>query len=165
VSERPSERPSERMRQLLGEQLRQFLALRAEHGPDRAREIALAGLPERQSARLGPLLQNPKLAHGLAQAAPALAEIGILTEFIDVSTADEDAAVEVMLTCTCLAAAAELGQQAAEPVICDLDVEATRRAFPDLRISTLARQTDERRICAFRLSRAAPASRRRKEDT
>jgi hypothetical protein len=151
---------SERMRQLLGEQLRQFLALRAEHGLDRAREIALDGLPQRQLARMGPMLANPNLAQGLAQAAPALAELGILTEFIDVSTPDEDAAVEVMLSCTCLAAAAELGQQTAEPVICDLDLEATRRAFPDLRISTLARQTDKKRICAFRFSRPASASHR-----
>jgi hypothetical protein len=92
----------------------------------------------------------------MAKAIPGLDAIGISTEFVDVSTGDEDAALEVMLTCSCLAAAAELGLPRAEPVVCELDLAATERAFPGLNVATLSRQTDGKKVCVFRFSRPAP---------
>ncbi|MCT2587156.1 hypothetical protein [Actinophytocola gossypii] len=133
--------------------MRQYLELREKHGASEAREIALVGLPERQVARLGPLIESKGLADGLSAAVPGLAAIGITTDFVDVSTDTEDAALEIMLTCTCQVAADELGLTEAEPVVCDLDLAATDRAFPELDVRVLARQTDRRNVCVFRFAR------------
>jgi predicted ArsR family transcriptional regulator len=84
---------------------------------------------------------------------PGLAAIGIITDVVDVSTESEDAALEIMLTCSCQVAAAELGLPAAEPVVCGLDLAATERAFPNLDVTVLARQTDGRNVCVFRFAR------------
>ncbi|OLF15504.1 hypothetical protein [Actinophytocola xanthii] len=135
--------------------MRQYLELRERHGPAEAREIALSGLPERQAARLGPLIGSASLAEGLSAAVPGLAAVGITTDFVDVSTEAEDAALEIMLTCTCRVAAEGLGlaETEAEPVLCELDLLATERAFPDLDVRVLARQTDRRNVCVFRFAR------------
>jgi hypothetical protein len=135
------------------EQVRHYLELRARHGAAEARELALVGLPERQAARLGPLIESTALADGLAAAVPGLAAIGITTDFVDVSTESEDAALEIMLTCSCRVAAERLELAEAEPVVCDLDLAATRRAFPDLDVRVLARQTERRNVCVFRFAR------------
>jgi hypothetical protein len=135
------------------EQVRRYLDLKQRYGPAQARELALDGLPERQVARMGPLIDHDGLATGMAKAVPGLAAIGISTEFVDVSTQTEDAALEVMLTCPCLVAAQRLGLAEAEPMVCELDLAATERAFPDLTINILARQTDRSKVCVFRFSR------------
>ncbi|MEU5261113.1 hypothetical protein [Amycolatopsis sp. NPDC021455] len=137
------------------DQVRAYLELRRKHGAAEAEELSLAGLPERQRGRIGPLIEHGRLADGLAKAVPGLDAIGISTEFVDVSTEDEDAALEVMLTCSCLAAAERLGLEPAEPVVCGLDLTATERAFPDLTVRTLSRQTEGRKLCVFRFSRPA----------
>lgn len=90
---------------------------------------------------------------------PGLAAIGITTDFVDLSTETEDAALEIMLTCSCKVAAAELDLAEAEPVVCGLDLAATERAFPDLDVRVLARQTDGRNVCAFRFARPRLESR------
>lgn len=149
----PEPGPAERAKRALCEQARQYLELRERHGVTEAREIALSGLPERQKARLGPLIESKGLADGLSAAIPGLAAIGITTDFVDVSTESEDAALEIMLTCSCRVAAAELGLAEAEPVVCGLDLAATERAFPDLDVAVLARQTDGRNVCVFRFAR------------
>jgi hypothetical protein len=142
------------------DQMSHYLVLEAEHGPREAKEIALRGMPERQAARMGPLLDRGSLAEGMSLAVPGLDAIGISTEFVDASSDKEDVAVEVMLTCSCLLAARTLGLPDAPPVVCDLDLTATERAFPGLHIRVLARQTDGKKVCAFRFSR-----RRRSEPT
>lgn len=141
----------------LREQLRRYLELRAEHGADRAREMMLEGFPERQTARLGPLMGDATLAGGLRRALPWLEMAGLVHEVVDDSGHGEDTALEITLTCTCLTAADELGIDAAkaEPLLCDLEVEATRRAFPDLRVESLCHQTNGGRVCVFRYSRTA----------
>lgn len=145
--------PAEQAKRAMCEQVRQYLELRDQHGAPKAREIALSGLPERQAARMGPLIESKGLADGLSAAVPGLAAIGITTDFVDVSTESEDAALEIMLTCSCRVAATELGLPDAEPVVCGLDLAATERAFPDLDVRVLARQTDGRNVCVFRFAR------------
>lgn len=108
----------------------------------------------RQAARIGPLIDHHRLAEGLATAVPGLAAIGIAAEFVDDSRPGEDAALEVMLTCSCLAAAERLGLTPPEPIVCELDLAATERAIPGLSTRVLARQTDQKKVCVFRFSRA-----------
>jgi hypothetical protein len=141
------------------DQMSHYLVLEAEHGPQRAKEIALRGMPERQAARMGSLLERGSLADGMSLAIPGLDAIGISTEFFDASSDEEDVAVEVMLTCSCLLAARTLGLSDARPVVCDLDLTATERAFPGLHTRVLARQTDGKKVCAFRFSRTRRSER------
>lgn len=145
--------PAEHAARAACDQVRQYLELEAEHGTDRARQIAVNGLVRRQADRIGPLIEHAPLAAGLGTAAPGLEAIGISTEFVDDSTEGEDAAVEVMLTCTCVDACRRLGLAEARPVLCDLDLAATEKAVPGLRTQVLARQTDGRKVCVFRFSR------------
>ncbi|WFB10800.1 L-2-amino-thiazoline-4-carboxylic acid hydrolase [Streptomyces sp. LX-29] len=142
-------------RAMLRERLRRYLELEAEHGTDKAREVLLEGYPERQAARMGPLITGCSLAEGIGKALPRFAAMGFLEEAVDVSTEDEDACMEVCRTCMCLTAAQDLGETEARPILCELDFEATRRAFPELTIESLRRRADGHHVCVFRYSRAA----------
>jgi hypothetical protein len=137
----------------VADQVRAVLELRKEHGPDRARELSVEAMVGKQRDRMAPLIDGRTLAAGLGQAKPALASIGIVTEFLDASTPDQDVAVEVMLTCSCRLAADALGLDPPEPIVCDLDLAATAEALPELEVTVLGRQTAGAAVCAFRFAR------------
>ncbi|WP_171165617.1 L-2-amino-thiazoline-4-carboxylic acid hydrolase [Streptomyces sp. I05A-00742] len=143
----------EQTRRMLRDRLRRYLELEAERGPEEATEVLLEGYPERQAARMGPLITGCSLAEGFGKALPRFAAMGFLEEAIDVSTADEDVVMEVCRTCMCLTAAEELGLSEPRPILCELDFEATRRAFPHLSAESLRRQTDGHHACVFRYAR------------
>ncbi|GAA4236710.1 hypothetical protein GCM10022254_47050 [Actinomadura meridiana] len=147
-----------RLRRGLCEQLRHYRELRAELGSDRAREAMVEPQTEKQAARLGPAVEADSLAEGMARALPWLEAAGLVHEVVDDSRPGEDAAIEIALTCTCVTAAEDLGLGAddTEPLLCDLELEATRRAFPRLRVQPLARRAEGDRVCVFRYSREAP---------
>ncbi|GAA1914447.1 L-2-amino-thiazoline-4-carboxylic acid hydrolase [Streptantibioticus ferralitis] len=140
-------------RRMLSERLQRYLELRAEHGADKAREILLDGYPQRQAARIGPLITGCSLAEGIGKALPRFEAMGFLEEAIDVSTDTEDAVLEACRTCMCLMAAEDLGLEEPLPILCELDFEATRRAFPEMTVESLRRQTDGHHVCAFRYAR------------
>jgi predicted ArsR family transcriptional regulator len=139
-------------RAMLAGRLRRYLELRDERGDEAAREVLLEGYPERQAARMGPLISGTSLAAGFGKALPLFEAMGFLEEAIDISTADEDAVMEVCRTCMCLDAAADVGV-APVPILCELDFEATRRAFPEMSVEALRRQADGHHACVFRYSR------------
>ncbi|MGK5641112.1 hypothetical protein ACSNOK_22780 [Streptomyces sp. URMC 126] len=143
----------EQARRMLRDRLRRYLELEAEHGPEHAREALLDGHPERQAALMGPVLAGCSLAEGFGRLVPRFAALGLLSEAVDASTGDEDAVMEVYLTCICLRAARDLGLSEARPVLCELDFEATRRAFPGMTAESLRRQTDGHHVCVFRYAR------------
>ncbi|KAB7847304.1 L-2-amino-thiazoline-4-carboxylic acid hydrolase [Streptomyces mobaraensis] len=145
-------------RRMLGDRLRRYLELEAERGPEEAREVLLDGYPERQAARMGPLITGCSLAEGFGRALPRFAAMGFLEEAIDVSTDDEDVVMEVCRTCMCLTAAEDIGLSEPRPVLCELDFEATRRAFPEMSAESLRRQTDGHHVCVFRYARPRPAA-------
>ncbi|MDL4777569.1 MULTISPECIES: hypothetical protein [Thermomonosporaceae] len=153
----------EDLRRGLAERLRRYRGLREELGPERAREVMLEGLPEKQAARLGPALKEDRLARGMARALPWLEAAGLVHEIVDDSRPGEDAALEIAFTCTCLTAADALGAGAgagrAEPLLCGLELEATRRAFPELDVRALAHRAEGKRVCVFRYSRATTPGR------
>ncbi|MER5784560.1 L-2-amino-thiazoline-4-carboxylic acid hydrolase [Streptomyces mobaraensis] len=147
-----------RTRRMLSDRLRRYLELEAERGPEEAREVLLDGYPERQAARMGPLITGCSLAEGFGKALPLFAAMGFLEEAIDVSTDDEDVVMEVCRTCMCLTAAEDLGLAEPRPVLCELDFEATRRAFPEMSAESLRRRTDGHHVCVFRYARPRPAA-------
>lgn len=149
------------LRKDLAERLDRYRRLRVERGLEAAREELLDGLPEKQAARLGRAVKAERLADGMAAMLPWLEAAGLHHEIVDASRPGEDAALEIAFTCTCLTAVEELGVDAEEagPVLCDLELEATRRAFPQLDVAALAHRTRGSRVCVFRYSRpAAPPS-------
>ncbi|WP_405951557.1 L-2-amino-thiazoline-4-carboxylic acid hydrolase [Streptomyces prunicolor] len=143
----------EQTRRMLRDRLRRYLELEAELGPKEATEVLLDGYPERQAARMGPLITGCSLAEGFGKALPLFAAMGFLEEAVDISTDEEDVVMEVCRTCMCLTAAEELGLDEPRPILCELDFEATRRAFPHLSIAGLRQQTEGHHACVFRYAR------------
>jgi len=135
------------------ERLARYLKLRDEAGPDAARDDLLEGYVVRQRARMGPYIEGRTLAAGFRRVLPIFAEMGIQEEIIDVSADRVDAALEILLTCMCRTACAELGLARPLPVLCELDFEATRRAFPGMTVEALRRQVDGAHVCVFRYAR------------
>jgi hypothetical protein len=162
VDERGPREPNDkedRFRRLQCQRLARYRRLRDDHGEEHAREELLAGYPERQRALMAPYLARPQLVEGFAQVLPVFADLGLNADYIDVSTGDCDAALEVLLTCMCRTAAADLGMADADSVLCELDLEATRRAFPEMSAEVVRQAAHGAPFCAFRYSRAAATHR------
>jgi predicted ArsR family transcriptional regulator len=132
----------------------QYKALSDQHGTDGAWEAMLTDYPERQKQHMGPFLEAPTLAEGFRRAVPLFARMGMQMEVIDASNGEVDAALEIQRTCPVLALSKEYGIERPCRVICEMDVEATRRAFPHLRGEILATQADGACVCVFKYERA-----------
>lgn len=135
--------------------LERYLRIAAEHGPEAAREELLKGYPELQRAKMGPLIEGVPLATGFAKAVALFAAIGVREEVVDISAGETDAVLEISLTCMCRNAYADAGfdPERATPILCELDFEASRRAFPELSVTAECRQAEGARLCVFRYSR------------
>ena len=138
--------------------LERYLRLREERGEDAAREELLRGYPELQRAKMGPLITGVPLIRGFEKAVPLFAAVGVAEEVIDISTGETDAVLEIAITCMCRNAAADLGQEEARPVLCELDFEATRRAFAELSVRAERQQTAGDQLCIFRYARPRAAT-------
>jgi predicted ArsR family transcriptional regulator len=133
----------------------QYLSLREEVGDRQAFESVLEGYPEQQRRLMGPYIESTSLAAGFREVRDLFAELGIREEIVDVSTGDEDAAIEVLTTCMCQEASEAIGLTEPSPFLCELDFEATRRAFPGMTIDVHHRMVDGAFACVFRYSRRA----------
>jgi len=145
----------QRFRAMQRERLERYHRLLASGSQAEAFETLLDGYPERQRRLMSPYIEGRSLADGFGQVREVFAEMGIREEIVDVSTPGEDAAIEVLTTCMCCDAAKDLGVSESSPVLCELDFEATRRAFPGLEVTVHHRMTDGAFACVFRYSRAA----------
>ena len=137
------------------ERLERYLRLSVERGPDAAREQLLEGYAEIQRAKMGPLIDGVPLIDGFTKAVPLFASIGVREEVVDISDETTDAVLEIALTCMCRNAYADAGLDpaAARPVLCELDFEASRRAFPEMSVGAECRQADGAELCVFRYAR------------
>ncbi|TDD89612.1 transcriptional regulator [Actinomadura darangshiensis] len=148
---------SEQTRTMMRERLNRYLRLRDEHGDEKAREILLEGYPERQAERMGPRIEGRPLIEGFREALAVFAQMGFQEESLDMSRDGVDAVMQVCRTCMCVTAAAELDVEPT-PVLCELDFEATRRAFPDMTVEGLLHQAEGRHVCVFRYARPESAA-------
>lgn len=137
------------------DRLQRYNHISAEHGENAARDQLLVGYPEIQRAKMGPLIDGVPLIVGFRQAVTMFAAIGIREEVIDISTEDTEAVLEIATTCMCRTAADDAGVEV-RPVLCELDFEATRRAFPQMSVRAECRQADGAEVCVFRYSRPRP---------
>jgi hypothetical protein len=104
---------------------------------------------------MGPLIDGVPLITGFAKAVPMFAAIGVREEVVDVSSETTDAVLEIATTCMCRNAYADAGLDPddARPVLCELDFEASRRAFPEMSVRAECQQADGAQVCVFRYSR------------
>ncbi|HEY7709369.1 MAG TPA: L-2-amino-thiazoline-4-carboxylic acid hydrolase, partial [Candidatus Entotheonella sp.] len=134
-----------------------FGKLVGEMGDQDAWEKMLEGYPERQRKSMGTLIENASLAEGFAKAIPLFKQMGMTMEVIDISTPHVDAVLEIQRTCPVLRLCQTYGFAKPCRIICEMDVEATRRAFPGLQGEILSRQADGACVCVFKYERARQA--------
>jgi predicted ArsR family transcriptional regulator len=72
---------------------------------------------------------------------------------VDISTSSSDAVLEVQRKCPVLDLSAEYGFARPCHVICEMDIEATRRAFPGIQGEILCTQADGACVCVFKYER------------
>ncbi len=138
-----------------GKKFARFRKLSKQQGPELAWETMLKGFPELQKQRMGPLLARPTLAEGFRLAIPAFREIGMEMEVVDISNRGVDAALEIQKFCPYLDVCREYGFETPCHVICEMDIEASRRAFPEMNGEILSRQALGSPVCIFKYERPA----------
>ncbi|HEY5853399.1 MAG TPA: hypothetical protein VIW24_04905 [Aldersonia sp.] len=139
-------------RERMGRRLTEYIRLRDEFGDKQAREELLDGYVELQAKRMGPLMTTG-LADGFRKVRPAFAAAGVHIEIIDASTDGVDSAVEILTTCECRATCEAVGTSEPLSVLCELDNEAARRAFPGMTVEVVRQQIRGAHVCVFRYSR------------
>jgi hypothetical protein len=134
-----------------------FRELSEEHGEAVAWETMLEGFPEIQKQRMGPLLALPTLAEAFRAAIPQFKAIGMEMDVVDISNKGIDAVLEIQRICPWLEVCKEYGYDIPCHVICELDMAATRLAFPEMKGEILCRQALGAPVCIFMYERAAKA--------
>src|SRR5215207_6498468 len=137
-----------------------FRELVATVGEEQAFEKMLEGYPERQKKQLGALIDDTSLADGFTKAIPIFEKMGMEMGVYDISNLGVDAVIEVQRSCPVLAVCKEYGLAKPCRVICEMDVEASRRAFPGMDVEILSRQADGACVCVFKYERRAQAHNR-----
>lgn len=131
----------------------QFRELTEKQGEDNAWESMLEGFPELQKQRMGPLLALPSLAEGFRAAVPFFSAVGMDMDVVDISNRGFDAVLEIQRYCPYLEICREYGLDTPCRVICELDMEASHRAFPEMSGEILSRQALGSPVCIFKYQR------------
>jgi hypothetical protein len=132
-----------------------FRELIDRYGEEKAWETMLEGFPELQKQRMGPLLALPTLAEGFNAAIPYFNAVGMEMSVVDISNNGVDAALEIQRVCPWLEVCREYGFEIPCHVICELDMEASHRAFPEMKGEILCRQALGAPVCIFKYERPA----------
>ncbi len=135
-----------------------FRELLDQSGEEKAWESMLEGVPGLQQQRMGPFLARQTLAEGFIAAIPFFNAAGMEMSVVDISNNNIDAALEIQRICPWLDLPREYGFEIPCHVICELDMEASRRAFPGLKGEILCRQALGAPVCIFMYERL-PAER------
>jgi hypothetical protein len=130
-----------------------FRELSEKLGEAVACETMLEGFPEVQKQRMGPMLLLPTLADAFRAAVPYFEAVGMEMEVVDISNRCIDAVLEIQRICPWLEVCKEYGFEIPCHVICELDMEATHRAFPDMKGEILCRQALGSPVCIFMYKR------------
>jgi hypothetical protein len=129
-----------------------FKQLSAQAGEESAWDKMLVGYPERQKRQMGHFIDDASLADGFRKALASF-PIGMEMDVVDISTATIDGALEILRTCPAISLYREYGLDRPCHVICEMDVEATRRAFPGIRGEILCTQADGASVCIVKYER------------
>jgi len=124
-------------------------------GEQKAWDTLFEGYPERQKKNMGPMIENNTLAEGFSKGIPLYKKIGMDMAVIDVSNKGMDAVIEVQSVCPVLDMAKEYGFDTPCHVICEMDVAATKAAFPGTKGDILCSQATGSAVCLFKYERPA----------
>ena len=127
-----------------------FRELSRQHGEGHAWESMLEGFPELQKQRMGTLLGLPTLAEGFRAAVPYFRGVGMEMDVVDISNRGVDAALEIQRVCPYLEVCREYGFETPCHVICEMDMEASHRAFPEMKGEILCRLAFGEPVCIFK---------------
>lgn len=124
-----------------------------ELGEEAAYEKMLEKYPEQQKALMGAFIDNNTIAEGFKKSIPLLRPMGFITEIVDVSQNGVDAALEIQRVCPALSIAKEYGFETPCRVLCEMEQEAARRAFPGMKATLLSKQAEGDCVCVFKYER------------
>ncbi|MDB9539949.1 hypothetical protein NWP21_14745 [Anabaenopsis sp. FSS-46] len=139
---------------LFRKRLQRYKNLVAEKGDAAAFEQMMAKYPEQQKALMGTFIEHNTLAKGFTQAAPLLGLMGFVMDVVDISQNGTDAALEIQRVCPVLSLAKEYGFDSPCRVFCEMEQEATRRAFPGIKAAILSKQAEGDCVCVFKYERS-----------
>jgi hypothetical protein len=132
-----------------------FRELSEQFGEIRAWEKMLEGFPEQQKQRMGPLITGRGLAKAFRKSIPFFESIGMKMDVVDISNRQMDAALEIQRYCPYLEICGQYGFDIPCHVICEMDIEASKRAFPEMKGEILCRQATGSCVCVFKYERPA----------
>ncbi|MBD6617678.1 hypothetical protein FNW02_18045 [Komarekiella sp. 'clone 1'] len=124
-----------------------------EIGDEAAFEKMMEKYPQQQQALMGTFIDNNTLAQGFKKAAPLLGLMGFVMEIVDISQNGTDAALEIQRVCPVLSIAKEYGFAQPCHVFCEMEQEATKRAFPGIKAAILSKQAEGDCVCVFKYER------------
>ncbi|MBW4688967.1 MAG: L-2-amino-thiazoline-4-carboxylic acid hydrolase [Komarekiella atlantica HA4396-MV6] len=124
-----------------------------EIGDKAAFEKMMEKYPQQQKALMGTFIDNNTLAQGFKKAAPLLGLMGFVMEIVDISQNGTDAALEIQRVCPVLSIAKEYGFAQPCRVFCEMEQEATKRAFPGIKAVILSKQAEGDCVCVFKYER------------
>ena len=130
-----------------------FKKLTAEMGEKKAWEKMFEGYPERHKKSMGQFIENDTLARGFSRAIAEFKKAGWEMEVVDISNRGMDAVIEIQRVCPALEICAEYGYEKPCFLVCEMDGEATRRVFPEMKCEILCRQADGAAACVFKYER------------
>ncbi|WP_414564555.1 hypothetical protein [Anabaena sp. CCY 9613] len=139
---------------LFRKRFQKYKKLVEELGEAAAFEKMMEKYPEQQKALMGTFIDDNTLAQGFQQAAPLLGLMGFVMDVVDVSQQGTDAALEIQRVCPVLSLAKEYGFDHPCVVFCEMEQEATRRAFPGIKAAILSKQAAGDCVCVFKYERA-----------
>jgi predicted ArsR family transcriptional regulator len=124
-----------------------------EIGEDAAFEKMMQAYPTQQKTLLGTYIDNSSLAKGFTDAIPVFQIMGFTMEVVDISQDGKDAVLEIQRVCPVLSLAREYGLQSPCKVVCEMEQEAIRKAFPGMKAAILSKQADGDCVCVFKYER------------
>jgi predicted ArsR family transcriptional regulator len=135
-----------------------YKKLADEIGEDAAFETMMKDYPAQQKAFMGAFIDNTTLAKGFHDAIPIFRIMGFTMEVVDISQEGKDAVLEIQRVCPVLSLAKEYGIENPCRPLCEMEQEATRRAFPGVKASIVSRKSLGDCVCLFKYERPSQTS-------
>lgn len=143
---------------LFRNRFKRYKKLTEELGEHAAFETMMEKYPEQQKVLMGALIDDNTIAAGFKKSIPLLRLMGFVTEIVDISQDGADAALEIQRVCPAMSMAQEYGLETPCRVLCEMEQEAARRAFPGMKAEILSKQAEGDRVCLFTYERPAQAA-------
>ena len=132
-----------------------FKSLSEQLGPEEAWDKMVSDFTLQEKQRLGPFLTEPTLARGFTISIPFFKRIGMEMVVVDISNGGTDAVLEIQKVCPYLLICKEHGFPTPCHAICEMHVEAIRRAFPEMKGDIVSRLAFGDCVCVFKYERPA----------